>query len=120
MSGASEVSLTRSIEPGSKDHDQLVIPLSRLSRFPKPLSDRRDGPADLVEQLACPVPVAPGVDVIPVDPVPLDGDHVAGVVAILGAPTLVGPAELGDDDVLGGREPGFAAQESDTLAALES
>src|SRR5689334_16798934 len=70
-------------------------------------SDRRDRAADLVQEPAGVVAIAPGVDIIPVDRVldALHGDHAPDLVAVLGPPGIACPAELGDDDVL---EPSVA------------
>ena len=63
-------------------------------------SNRRDRLADLVKQAPGSVLLTPGMDVIPVDAVALHGDHVAGVVAVLGTVPEQAPAELGNNDVL--------------------
>ena len=47
-------------------------------------SDRRDRAADLVQERAGAVLLAPAVNVVPVDPIALHGDHVLDIVPILG------------------------------------
>jgi hypothetical protein len=45
-------------------------------------SDWRNGLADLVQQSAGAVLLAPFVDIIPIDPVTLHGDHIADIIPI--------------------------------------
>ena len=83
-------------------------------------SNRRDRLADLVKQAPGSVLIAPGMDVIPVDAVALHGDHVAGIVAVLGTMPKQAPAELGNDDVLSGWKPDLAVSRSDPAATTKS
>jgi len=74
-------------------------------------------PPHPIEQLPRSVPVAPGVYVVPVDPIALHGDDVPGVVHVFAAPPGVGPTKLRDNDVLGGRDRHVAIENPSAAAA---
>ena len=78
-----------------------------------------DRGADLVQQRAGAVLLAPAVDVVPVDPVALHGDHIADIVPVLGPIAQECPVELGHDHVLRSRHPDLAIQHDDLLSPPE-
>ncbi len=90
-SAAGETS-TRSYLPNSRA--RIVIIEIRWNRSP-----------DLVEQAAGAVAIAPRVDVVPIDTIPLKGDHAPSVVLFLEAARPHRPEQSGHDHVLDGRHP---------------
>lgn len=63
---------------------------------------------------------APAVDVIPVDVIGLNGDHVASVVLVFSPCTIERPSEFRDDDILRRGKEYLATEQRDSPSPRET
>src|SRR5262249_14972529 len=81
---------------------------------------RGEGAANLIERVPRSVPVTPRIDVIPIDPVSLHGDHVARVIPILTPASDCRPTHFRNDNVLHRGKHGLTAPKRFSLTAAKA
>lgn len=94
-------------------------PLASLAHCASAVSFRWNRTPNGVELLPRAVPLAPEVDVVPVDPVSLDGDHVTHVLKVFGSLPVIGPAKLHHNHILGRGKPCLPIQKCNASAPLK-
>jgi len=94
------------------ERNKGTIPLLWIEWQLFAISIRSQRPPHLIEQFSRSVPVAPGVHVVPVDPIALHGNHATGILKMLRLLADLEPAKFRDNCILDRRQEHVAVEKT--------